>query len=133
MKKRKRQVPRHPDFESLGSCLGPTKEPETFEDELVEYIDGTLMFDGFPGFEEGAFIVSRILKEHKVDLHSPQGEKVLQAYIDHALSEFYGDFYRFSDCTRCGENFRPDYTTGFIKDILNCNIRCSNCESDRDG
>jgi len=129
MRKKKLQVQKHPGVKSLAPYLGSTKSPETFEDKLIEYIDGTLMFDGYPGFQEGVFIVIKILEEHNVDPLSDQGKKILQVYIDHALDELYGDFYRFAKCVRCCKEFRPTYTIDYINHILNDTIRCPECQA----
>ncbi len=131
MKKPTPKIRKHPGFDFLAPYLGKCKEPETVADKLIELMDGTLTFDGFPGFEEGVFVVADILEEHNVDTQDKLGGKVLQAYIDHALHETYGDFYRSRECPQCGKEFKPVYELEYVYEVLAHNGRCPMCISQR--
>jgi len=126
--KKKQRIPRRPEFEALAPYLGPCKKPRTVEAKVIELIDGTLMFDGFPGFEEACFVVGRIMKENGIDVKSPRGERIAKAYVDHALQEMYGDFNRFAECSDCGKSFRPEYSTDYFREVIGSSERCAECK-----
>jgi len=63
-----RVIPQHPDLQFLLPYIGQVREPQSFDEELIEYIDSWFTFDGFPGFEEGVSIVADILEKYDIDL-----------------------------------------------------------------
>lgn len=118
---------RHNDLQSLMPFLGPCKEPETFEEKLIEHIDSTFMFGGFPGFEAGVIQIEKILKRYKINIHSRMGQNILKEFVQHALEEYYGDFYRFTECVKCGAEFRPEHSLEYANIVLTHSIYCPKC------
>lgn len=125
--KKKKKIPRDPDMEELMPSLGSIEEPESYEDQLMEYIDSEFMFSGPLEFYGAVFEVKRILKEYDVGLKSKKGQKILQTFVEHAKEEYYGDFDRFLDCDNCGEIFKIDLTLDFVNKILARKAFCENC------
>jgi len=123
----KKEIPRHPDFDALMPYLGPSKQPVTDEEKLIELIDGEFMFDGFPGFEYGVIAVVEILKEYGFDINSKKGQKILKTFIEHAQEEYYGDFDRFALCNNCDEEFKPLYSLDYANKVLKNKIFCKKC------
>lgn len=134
---KRKEIPRHPDLEELHSWLGISKEPETYEEKLMEFIDCKFIFDGFPGFEDGVLQVAEILYEYGIDPKSKEGQNILKTFVEHALGEdeLYGDFNRFTWCDNCHEEFTPEYSLHYANLILEQKILCPKCskkEENRD-
>ena len=106
------------------------KNPETYKEEIVELIDCELMYGGLPGFEGGVLRVAEILDEYGIDLRSEVGQEVLETYVSHAQEEYYGDFYRFTDCSKCGEEFRPVHSLKYANQVLSQEVFCPKCSKD---
>jgi hypothetical protein len=127
-----RRIPVHPALAFLRPYLGVVKKPETIEEALLESIESYLLCDGFPGFEGGACQVAMTLCEHGIDPVAPTGQQILGTYVEHALDDYYGDFYRYADCQGCGEEFRPTHSLAYANDVLAGVVYCPACRPDAD-
>jgi hypothetical protein len=112
----------------LEALIGPSKEPETYEEKLMEFIDSKFIFDDFPGFEDGVLQVAEILNEYGIDPKSKEGQNILKTYIEHVQDEFYGDFDQCKWCDNCGEEFIPAYSLKYVNRVLEeKKILCPKC------
>ena len=108
--------------------LGPVKEPESFEEELVEAMDSEFMFGSFPGFEVGVVSLKHLLEEYGVQASSKTGQAVFQEYVTHALEEYYGDFERWTECGKCGTQFQPEHSLAYVNHLLADRVPiCADC------
>lgn len=125
---RKKRVPRHPIISFLMPYLGPVREPETFEEQLLELVDSRLMFDGVSSFEDGVYTVKITLLEFEIEPLSEEGQFLVQSYIDHLLADDYGDFNHWSYCDNCGKEFQPTFSLEYANLVLKQErASCSEC------
>ena len=103
------------------------KDPQTYKDEIIDFIDLEFMFGGFPGFEDGVFQIDGLLREYGIDPQGKIGQDILRTYIRHAQEEYYGDFYRYTSCSTCGREFKARLTLKYVHQILSDCISCTKC------
>ena len=129
LSRRRRTIPMNPDLKKIMPALGPVKEPETFVEEVIEHIDSHFMFGGyFESFEEGAREVIEILSGFIIRPSSKKGQSILQEFVKHCLEEYYGDFYRWSECRKCSKEFKPKYTLAYVNEIISATDCCPECK-----
>lgn len=124
---KKKKIPTVPELEFLSPYLGPCKKASTREEKLMEFIDGELMFDGFPGFEAGVFFVAETLDEYGINPKSKKGQNILKTYVEHVLDEWYGDFDHFRYCSKCNKEFSPVYSLEYANKVLQDKTFCVEC------
>ena len=105
------------------------KKPETYQEEIVGFIDSEFMFDSFPGFEDGVLRVVEILEEYGVNAESKEGQYVLETYVEHVLEEYYGDFWHVTDCYNCGKEFKPSHSLEYANQVVAQKVFCPDCSS----
>lgn len=125
-------LPPSVDEDQLALAKNLTIHPgQTYVDAMKELVDSTFMEDGLPGFDEGFEMglddLSYMLESYGVSLYDKEGQGVIQHYIDHAVSGWYGDFYRFNYCSECDQEFNPDYTLEYVDQVWAGQILCQEC------
>ena len=128
----RKRIPKHPTLKKLEPYLGPYKKPETFEEELMEYIDGLFMFGGFPSFMEACYDIKNILEEHNIKPDSDAGKSFFKQFVEHANEEFYGDIDMWEKCYKCGEEFFASCCVEYVYDVLRNKIYCDKCKAQKD-
>jgi hypothetical protein len=111
-------------LEELGADPG---DAQTYKEYLIQFIDYEFMFGGFPGFEEAVLRVAKTLCEYGIEPESEIGQEILKTYVCHAKEEYYGDFYRFVLCNKCGQEFRPDHSLRYVNQVLAREVFCLKC------
>ena len=122
-----KKIPQHPALEFIRPYLGPCREPETLEEQLVEAISLRLMFDGFPGFEQGVHVIRDSLVEWEVDPDRGPGRRAFETCVDKAICGEYGDFNRWISCESCGKEFNPERSLAYADKVLTAGALCPAC------
>jgi hypothetical protein len=125
----RKPIPKHPELEHMKSHLPNSKEPETYAEQLLEYIGATFMFDayGFPGFEDGVDIVGKTLKEYDIPWDSEEGRFIIEGYFKYVMEGMFGDFEHWAYCKKCREEFMHEYTVGYVYQVLNNDVEVGMC------
>src|SRR5206468_627600 len=122
----KRRFPRHPTLTFLLPSLGHVQEPETFEEELMEYVGSLMLFDGL-SFADATRAVADQLCAHGIDPAGEVGQGLLATFVDEALDDAYGDFNRSAYCPECDEWFEPVYSLHYANQVLAGERPCPVC------
>ena len=106
---------------------------QTYQDAMKDLVDSTFMEDSLPGFDEGFEMglddLSYMIESYGVDLYDAEGQGIIQHFIDHAVDGWYGDFYRFTYCSKCENEFRPDYNLEYVEQVWADKVICPDCAS----
>lgn len=104
------------------------RKPETYKEEIIEFVRGEFVLGGFPGFEEGVKRVGKILEEYGISPVSRAGQHVLNEYVTEALEEEFGDFEHSVPCGKCGTEFEPSHSLEYANNILKGKAFCPACK-----
>lgn len=104
---------------------------QTYADAMMDWVDETFINDSLPGFDEGYEMalddLVYYLEQYGIDPYGEEGELVIDRFTEHAVDNWYGDFYRFNYCSKCGEQFRPDYGIEYARQVLRDRVTCPDC------
>lgn len=111
-----------------------TSAGESYEDAMKAWVDETFMSEGLPGFESGFEMgiddLGAYLEQYGLDPYEPDGKQIIMHFINHAVDGWYGDFYRFANCSQCGKQFQPNYDLDYAYQILaGYKMLCPSCNS----
>jgi hypothetical protein len=115
----------HPDFVAI---LGASPTPLNLPEELLENIQASFMFEGFPGIQGAFFEVAGILDEHGVNVLGSEGQYVIAELVQSLKEEMFGDFERWIPCVECGEEFHVDLSRESVNaSLLAGGWECESC------
>ncbi len=106
---------------------------ESYVDAMTLWVDTTFMFEGLPGFDGGLEMglddLAAYLERYGIDPYDDEGKAVITHFLDHALNEWYGDFYQFNNCSICGKQFQPKYDLEYAYQVLDgYHVLCPACQ-----
>jgi hypothetical protein len=104
---------------------------QTYADAMMSWVDETFINDGLPGFDEGYEMalddLVYYLEQYGMDSYGQSGQRVIAHFTEHAVDNWYGDFYRFNYCSKCQRQFRPDYDLDYANQVLRDVVLCPDC------
>ena len=104
---------------------------QSYAEAMMDWVDETFMNDGLPGFDEGYEMglddLVYYLEQYGLDPYGQCGQRVIAHFTEHAVDNWYGDFYRFNYCSKCHEQFRPDYDLDYANQVLRDKVLCPDC------
>ena len=99
-----------------------TSAGESYEEAMKSWVDETFMSEGLPsfegGFEMGIDDLGAYLEQYGFSADDADGQRIIQHFIEHAVDGWYGDFYRFANCSKCGKQFQPNYHLEYAFQVL---------------
>jgi hypothetical protein len=109
----------------------PISPGQSYADAMMSWVDETFINDGLPGFDEGYEMalddLVYYLEQYGIDPYGQSGQRVIAHFTEHAVDNWYGDFYRFNYCSNCQQQFRPDYDLDYANQVLRDEVLCSDC------
>jgi len=119
-----RRLPPHPDLLFLGYAGSASNLAE----ELIEALQASFMFEGFPGLQAAFFEVADVLEEQGVDVFGSEGQYVLERMTASVNEEMFGDFERYIYCVGCAEEFKPEVSLAGVNEaLLRGGWECDRC------
>ena len=104
---------------------------QTYADAMMSWVDETFINDGLPGFDEGYEMalddLVYYLEQYGMDPYGQGGQRVIAHFTEHAVDNWYGDFYRYNYCSKCQRQFQPEYDLDYANQVLRDVVLCPDC------